>query len=292
MNMKMLLIMVFTIILGAGIVSAYTTTAMCSYATTTDGTDWNPMSNDTYTTITFTGDTSFNSLTDVTPRLNTTFFYCENFVPANKSVSSLFYYHPGTIVGTAAIMNVTNSTGTVVGGGNYTVANNTAGLTTLTWSFNTASFNDTTLRVCYNKTLVKVTNVAYNDIAHPNGVLCTSCTLLSATGGADFGQTYSVRLARPELNGTSYAAYWTLATRTCVARDGCQATRTIVFAGYALIALFAIVGAAFFIVNIVGKGGADMATAGVMVVTIIGLAIVILVGYLITGIVSTAICTV
>ena len=279
---KIVLVLMLVFATMVGVAFSASTSPFCTYAAPVqDSTDWNPMSNDTYNTVTIGGDTTFGSLLVVTPRLNTTIIKCENFNAVNKSTNTLLYYKR------VVILNVTNSTGTILGTGNYTLANNTVGVYNITWSFSDSS-NSSVLGVCYNKTLVK----NQDNISSPAGQICGACTLLDTNGGTDYGINYNARLATYDLNNTGYAAQWTTITRTCVARDGCAGTRNTIFAGFALIALFAIIGAAFLIINIISHSGMDIAAMSVTVITIIGLAIVLIVGYLVTGIVSNVVCTV
>jgi hypothetical protein len=282
---KNILVLLCVMLSMIGISYAYTTSPMCTYASPVqDSTDWNPMSNTTYNDVVLGGDVTFGTLINVTPRLNTTITKCESFTALNKSTNTLYYYNR------VVILNVTNSTGTVVGVGNYTLANNTAGRYNITWVFDNASyaiFNNTALRVCYNKTLTK--NV--DNLVSPT-TICNGCTLLESRGGSNFGVTFGTRLTTPDLI-TGYAAEWTTVTRTCSTRDSCAATKTTIFAGFGILALFAIVGAGFLIVNIFnGPGGADMGTMMAVAISIVGLAIVLFMGYVVTGIIANVVCTV
>ena len=79
-------------------------------------------------------------------------------------------------------------------------------------------------------------------------------------------------------------------TRTCSVRDSCSTAQLAIFAGFGLLALAAIVLAAFFIISIFSDGNLVVASGTAVVVGIIGLGIIIIIGYYIIASVGQSVC--
>jgi hypothetical protein len=97
-----------------------------------------------------------------------------------------------------------------------------------------------------------------------------------------------------ENNDTGYSAignwvYARLDAVTTAAKVSCQNTKAIIFSGLALIIVAAIVLAAFGIISLF-SGGGNVASLGAVAIGLVGLAVVVMVGYYIISATGSAIC--
>lgn len=136
-------------------------------------------------------------------------------------------------------------------------------------------FEGETGSICYNKTFTV-------------GVLLVPTKYTVAT--ATYGGTPTLTLDSDELNFTDWTVAYTQTTRTCLARDSCQNTQNTLYAGLALIGLIAIVASAFVIMGLIG--GDSGVSMMMIAVAIIGLGIVVMIGYYIFSIVGSSVCVV
>ncbi len=239
--------------------------------------------------ITLGTDQIFGSILNLTP---TTLFnfttengYNESSISTlsdlNSTNTSLFWplIDPSSVI-------VTNSTGGVLGAGNYTVFA-TPGI--IWWNISNSTFfgnnsagdymwNETIVYIYYNKSFLALeTDLVALGLGYDEGAAPT------------YGGTKTWGLTRPELNNTDWTMFYIYTTRTCSARDSCLATRATVFAGFALIAVAMIVLSAFGIIKLI-TGDMTGAALGVIAITIIGLAVIIMIGYYITSTVGESVC--
>ncbi len=146
----------------------------------------------------------------------------------------------------------------------------------VTWG---ASCRDTeTAYVLYNKTLNSSVD------------LVDYATKWQVDGNTTWNEPTRWQLLTADLNNTGWNTTYSYTDRDCAGRDSCRNTQVVVYAAFALIALFAIVGAAFFIISMVSGGSVGTAAGGALVVTIIGLGIIVMIGYYIINVVGVSIC--
>jgi len=209
--------------------------------------------------------------------------YCQNSSIATNATlmindSTYSPLWPDINISAISIRNATNNLD--IGSGNYTY-NITSQLIWFNFSKGQSPrFNGSNAYICYNKTFIAnstdLTNTSYP-------------VVYNIVGGATWGSTvYFDIITTPAgagglaLNDTNWTVGYTQKLRTCEARDAARLTRNVIFAGFALVALLAIVVSAFLIINIF-QGG-EVSFAGIMTaVGLIGLAVILFVGYYIIG---------
>lgn len=222
------------------------------------------------------GEQIFDSIVNLTPTntFNFTRGHYENLTITNSTNSSLYW--PVIDATSVVIYNATNSM--LLGAENYTVFA-TDGI--IWWNLS----DDSTFS---NWTGVKV-SVYYNKSFLALETDLVELALGYNENSPSYGGTKTWGLSRSELNNTNWTMYYTYSDRTCAARDSCLATRTTIFAGFALIAVAIVVLSAFAIIKLI-SGEMTGAALGVLAVAIIGLAIIIMIGYYITSVVGVSVC--
>jgi len=182
---------------------------------------------------------------------------------------------------------------------NYTTPANTSGGGTTKWyiTWINSTFNGSLVNVTFNKTFVRgVDNIG--TVAGAAKICGAGCSLVQfnqtpTLGGATGWRLDNTTQYGRELNIQDWSLMYSYTNKSCGSGPdtlGCQNTKTTVFAAFALVALFAIIGAAFLIINIFRGGGADASAVMVSVVMIIGLGIVVMIGYVVISSVASSIC--
>ncbi len=221
-------------------------------------------------------DRIFGSIVNLTPTtaFNFTRTHHENFTIVNNTNSSLYW--PNINANTVMILNATNSI-------ELKLAHNYSVYATdgkIFWNFTGGSYTNWTgvvVSVYYNKSFEVNTDLVALGLGYDEGA------------APSYGGTKVWGLSREEINTTGWTMFYTYTDRTCEARDSCLATRTTIFAGFALIAVAIIVLSSFAIIKLF-SGEMTGAALGVLAVAIIGLAIIIMIGYYITSTVGDSIC--
>lgn len=243
--------------------------APCAETTSTTSTAFTNVTPGVNEAIAYGADSKFGSFTNITP--TETFKltdYCENVTLVNGTSVVLNWLDLD--VDESYIVNATN-VDQYLGVGNYTF-NYTLG--TVAWIND--SWEDELVSVCYNKTFTAVSTDlvslarGYTENSPGYGVTKTWTVL------ADYG-----------IENYNWTAFYTEVDRTCSARDSCEATKFTIFAGFALMAVAIIILSAFALIKITSGGDGSL-----MMVTIgaIGLAIILMVGYVIVSQVAQSIC--
>lgn len=256
----------------------YAPTTPCTTVDTTTSTTFTNVSVLTDQSITFGGDETWSTLVNLTPTdvFNFTNGYYENWtlVDANNTNSSLIW--PSIDAGSVVIQNATN--GVILGAGNYTIYATDAMIWWNLTGDNNEQWNYTTVSIYYNKSFLALqTDLVAIEHGYTEG---------AAPG---YGETKTWQISRDEIAGNNWTMFYTYTTRTCSARDSCLATRVTIFAGFALLAVAIVVLSAFAIIKLI-SGDMTGAALGVLTVSIIGLGVVIMIGYYITSTVGTSVC--
>lgn len=262
-----------------------------SYSTTTytdGGSDYFGVNTAVANTTTMGADQVFGSYTAFTPRLNFTKVVNETVVGVGvnanvtlKWLKSEFGYNA-----TNATLVVTNATGfTLTNPGNYTLHN-----TSTTWylNFNNANWSGQNLSVVFNRTFVK--NV--DDFASaPSSVYtgATTASFLTIVSTSNYGDSATFKLNSVLqggfVNNTNYAVTWSYTNRTCInynidaaTQTGISSTKSMVYAGLALVAVMILCAIAWGLIQIFKGGTVDYMTVAVAA---IGGAIIVMLGYII-----------
>lgn len=115
----------------------------------------------------------------------------------------------------------------------------------------------------------------YDTLTLPNGAKTFTATMYYGNGTVSpITGTVSANVLNPTADNTA-----------------CQNTRSTIYVALGLVALFAIVGAAYGLINIF-SGSGEMASFSILAISIIALGVVVLVGYILMSAVSSAVCTV
>ncbi len=280
MNKKLLLLpvmllMMVVVVLGAPV----TQSSLCTQVTANEATGVTLINGTGVTFFTGTTDTSYSGgvagFNNITP---TAAFVldqvCDNVTGLNATAVAIDWEEIDT--GTQVVRN---QTGTVQGGGNWTF-DETLGTITLS---DDNTINGTLLNICYNKTFAT------------DYELLANLTRWSVPSTADYGSDIAITLlagtdGSEDLNNTGWTTDSVVYTRTCSTRDSCSATQVTIFAGFALMALAAIVLAAFALISIFSNGNVAAAGFSAIVIGIIGLGIVLMIGYVILTQVGVSVC--
>jgi hypothetical protein len=229
-----------------------------------------------YTNIpnTFSTNYRITEITSIIPDATIRLTKCINYNITNGTTTTLAY---SKLNATLKVYNYTDQT-ILMPAGNYTY---NATLGTISWNNLTiAKWNNTEVLVCYNKTYSTSTNIVSDDEYYTGAVYTSS---VGTTG------SYWT-LLNNDLNGTDWDVTYNYWTQDCSVSTQCNNTKGILFAGFGLIALAAIVLAAFLIVNMVRDSQFDAGSIIAIVISIIALSVVILVGYIITAAVAANVC--
>ena len=248
--------------------------APCTTEDTTTSAAFTSVDTDIDESITFGDDQIFGSILNLTPTttFNFTNGFNESFVLLNNTNSSLYW--PGIDINSVLIINGSDD---ILGSANYTVYP-IPGI--IYWNLtNAAGWNDSVnVYVYYNKSFFALeTDLVALGLGYDEG---------AAPG---YGGTKTWGLSRTELNSTDWTVFYTYTDRECAARDSCLGTRATIYAGFALIAVAIIVLSSFAIIKLI-SGDMTGVALGVLAVSIIGLAVIIMIGYYITSVVGTSVC--
>ena len=278
MNKKLLLLpAMFLFLLSLVFAAPVTQSSLCTQETANVATD-NTLLNATAVTFFTAGtDTSFSGglagLNNITLVAEIRLINkCENFTIIDGVTNYLEWKN--IITGNFTLYNTTNGD-LVVSDGNYTL-NEVTGIFDLVSG--DTGYNNTLVQACYNKTFP----IAYD--------LLKNTTRFTMPSTADYGDDIAITLLSADLNDTLWAVNGVVYTRTCSVRDSCSTAQLAIFAGFGLLALAAIVLAAFFIISIFSDGNLVVASGTAVVVGIIGLGIIIIIGYYIIASVGQSVC--
>lgn len=225
------------------------------------------------------GDQNLGSITAIIANgSNWTMSNCENQTLVNNTITTFFW--PNLLADNITVSNASNTNILLLGGGNYTF-NNTNG--TMYWNVSDSGWLNINVTSCYNKSIiVGLTDLVTETVTAPYETV---------GAGAGWGIPYGWRTTVPELNNSDWATTIGYTNRSCTTRDACRTTQTVIFSGLGLLALLAVVGAGFLIVNIFNGGGAiSTIAATTFTIAVIGLGVVLYVGYIIVGQVGVSVC--
>ena len=144
---------------------------------------------------------------------------------------------------------------------------------------NFIEINDSRLDVPADITLTGLPYFTTPGIIH-NGILDSNQT--------QYNLQYNELLRTAEFHVESWSNY-SIGEMAIITRNSCQNTQGIIYAAFGLIALLLIVSAAFIIVQSV-SGSVDMAVLSASVIGMIGLSIVLFIGYYIISAVGISVC--
>lgn len=185
---------------------------------------------------------------------------------------------------------------TLLSSGNYTVENLADGIVHINFTSN--KYMNDSITFVYNRTFLTTEKISGSSICYPS----TNC-LANITSSSDYGvsasfilvnsttSTSNTLMSTKLLDNRNYTITYTTTTRTITsdAAISCGGTKMTIFAGFALLAVAMIVLAAFGIVSIF-NGSSGMGSFSAIGIGIMGLAIVIMIGYYIISTVGAAVC--
>lgn len=133
------------------------------------------------------------------------------------------------------------------------------------------------------------TNVSFYYTVNMSGRDMTDTNFLKIDGNISWGQNTGWTVTEADLTNQDWTVGYTYTERTCSARDSCRSTKVIIFAAFGLIVLIIIVGAGFLLTQVIG-GDVDATVIGAFAMGAIGLAIVVMIGYVIISRVGVSVC--
>lgn len=230
-------------------------------------------------------------INSITPLANFTQQFNETVAPvAVGGYVTLGLY--GIDNSTAAVYN---SSGGLVTADNYSITNLTPGPNS-SWiiSVTGSEINGTNVTVSYNRSFVVGTDNIYGTGAY--GICGTGCAIVSlntsyGTNGATVGWRITNSTLKQNLTGNNWTTTWAYRNTTCVPgmlSTTCAQAKGIVYAAFALISLLSLVAAAFLLINMFKGGSGEGAMATTL--TIIGLGVVIMVGFIVIYFVGASWC--
>ena len=260
---KKLLFIVFALLLSVGMVAGadYCTDNNDPTSATSTLTSVNAP---TYKSVNLGTDQKWYNLTTFTIDAQHKFNFSETATIVNGSTIVLDWKY----VDTGEIL-VTNTSGTALSTGNYSV---TYDGTNITWTLDDLSWNNTGVIVYYNRTLNTTENlVQWSGVANTKPYLMNS--------DSEYGGSPSFTVYDTKMNGQDWDLTYFYTTRTCNARDSCEATQATIYVAFGLIALFGVVGAAMLLISVFS--GQQSAGFMGMSVALIGLAVILFIGYIV-----------
>jgi len=257
----------------------------CTTATSDATATFTTMVDSTAQSFGISGDETITALTDFT-WINMTdsfkiVYGCENHTILNGTTSTLLWRNID-----ASTINISNATSNKeIVSDNYTLSYNNG---TVEWNLLNdpgAPPNGTLARICYNKTFTVADNLL-NATAYTGSIWGITGTYNDYTSDIGF------RTLTNQLDGSNWTATYSLTTRTCNARDSCTNTQGVIYAGLGLLIIVAIALAAFAIIQIFSGGDFSPALLSVTVVSILGLGIIVMIGFYIVSKVGESVCVV
>ncbi len=281
MNKKLLFLLpiMLLLLIGAVLGAPVTQSVGCTQTTTDATTDLVLLNSTAVTFFTAGTDTSFSGgvagFNNITPTLDFNLTnLCDNITAINGTAIKLNWEH--IVANSGNVSNSSNIT-QYIHVSNYTIEYTDG---TFTLIDNASLYNNSGVQVCYNVSL----NTSFN--------LVLNISKFSVPTTADYGDDIAITDLDFQLNGTNWTTNHIVFARTCTVRDSCQATQVIIFAGLGLIAIAAIILAAFFIISMISGGDMLAVGATTLVISIIGLGIVVIIGYFIISSVGNSVCLV
>jgi len=272
MNKKIFLMALMLFIIPAILaVDDCTTTNNVSVST-----DLNYMESNVTQSFTIGSDQKFSSLVNLTANQDVEVQdVCENFTITNQTTAQLQWVNIDN--GNISIRNSTD--GVVIGTKNYTLDYT---LGQVTWNTSTNNFNNTLAEICYNVTIYDgVTDLTDSGYSF-------TYELGSNTA---YGDDTTIMITEGALNNTNWTTFFNFVERTCNTRNSCASTQVTIYAGLSLIALIGLVVAAFLLINVF-QGGWDTTVFIATIIGLIGLGIIVMIGYYIIYAVGANVCVV
>jgi hypothetical protein len=271
-------LLVIPIVLGA--------TTQCQYTTYTNISNFTGVNEITYNALYPYGpNVTFNAFTEITPK--TTFIKQINeTLTMNVTGGYVSLTYRDLDNNSVALWNGTD----LIDPSNYTIDNTTV-TSPISYVLTTVDpiWEDQEVVISYNVTFTAGTTNIYGADAYD--ICGTGCVLIDTNNTADYNVLMGWNVIS-DLNNTDWQATWTYTNRTCqltAATKGCQNSQTTIFAGLGLIAVITIVLAAFAILGL-AKGEASFGTITLTTIGIVGLGIVVMIGYYIISQVGYSIC--
>ena len=226
-------------------------------------------------------DQKFVAFTKFRPSSNFTVTFTNTYTLLNGSYSQLNYYN-------ATLVNVTlTSNLSLLSSGNYSLNATTS---KLYWTLNAGSvnpFNNSNVTVIYTR----VFDRDVDSLALGYSSICVGCSGLVNTTATGWSENTGVKMADANIGDHNYQLSWTYQTRDCTATNSCQNTRSTIFAAFALIALIGLVACAFAVTKIF-NGEINSASLTALVISVIGLAVILFVAYMVIAQVALSTCAV
>ena len=249
-------------------------------STTTNSTNITALNTTDYQYLGIGTDQKFSAFTKFRPTTNFTVTFTDTYTCLNGSYAQLAYYN-------VSLVNVTNTTGgQLLVSGNYSLNTTTS---KLNWALDTAAnaaYNNTNITVIYTR----VFDRDVDNLVNGYSSICVGCSGLVNTTATDWSQNTGVKMYDSRIGSHNYQLTWTYQSRDCTGTNQCQQTRTTIFAAFALIAIIGLVAAAFAITKIFGGFTSEGLTA--LVISLLGLAIILFVGYVLVAQVALSTCAV
>ena len=274
-----------------------TCTDATSYNTSVD---YNHVNGSTYEAInqTFSANQTFSEFYNITPKATFQLLINETVtMPALNETVALSFYDINVTSG--SVIAVYNGS-TLIAKGNYSVIN-ISGTSPRTYYLNYTSngtalqnYTGNTVTVSYNKTMyLGVENLVDHDSIWDGGALyeLNNTPTYNISIGWKFTNNTMNSLNTTLYRGT-WTTSWTYINRSCtigIMTEGCENTKNTTYTAFGIIALLSIIGAAFLLIGMFSNG-TDPATLAVTTVMIIGLAIVLMIGFIVIYYVGAAIC--
>jgi hypothetical protein len=287
--MKLILISIMALLMIASV------GAVCTYTTGTRTDTLTSVLVGVDKTLTVDEYTAITGVYNITPSTSYNITVCQQSWRAkngtNSTLNWLYVYDKKA--GANKVFNITNSTGSILGQGNYTVSAN-AGYLRIVLSDNAFKWNGTLLNVCYTKEIKKSRDnlISNNVLKVPTG------SLLSYTGGT-YGFDTKVGIIDSGIsyymNNTNYIFQMSYTNKTSdcvVTTDACRSTQRTVYAAFGLIAVMAVAVAAFLIIGMFTKGDMSLGVTSIISVIfgLIGGAVILMIGYMIINVIGISIC--
>lgn len=184
---------------------------------------------------------------------------------------------------------------TLLSRGNYTVAYIADNITHI--NFTTATYMNDNITFSYNRTFLTTESISGSSLCYTSASCLVNITGTDAAGETHYITLYntststSTILNSKPLDGKTYNISYTLSTYTAdsSAKTACQGVQTTVFAGFALIAVALIVLSAFGIIAMF-KGGSGEGTFMAIALGVVGLGVILMIGYIVINYASNATC--
>lgn len=272
----------------------------CTYDTSyNNSVDYNYLLDTSYQAInqTFSANQTFVDFYNITPKATFQLLINETVTmpAANQTVALSFY---DINVTSSHVMALYNGS-TLITTTNYTIVN-ISGTSPITYYLNysngssTQNYTGNTVTVVYNKTMyLGVENLVDHDSIWDGGALYE----LNMT--PEYNMTVSWKLTNNTMNSLNTTMYrgtwttsWTYYNKTCAIgtmTEGCENAKSTTYTAFGIIALISIIGAAFLLINMFSNG-TDAAAMTVTTLMVIGLAIVLFIGFVVVYYVSSTVC--